>query len=215
MRTAKRTPLIHAGRAFVLALAAGLVLVGCMEWSRRNQERDRMGYVASAIGAETYEFMLSEMSKTRVLEAYLIQTSGDYSDFGQGRPCPAAGGLCAKRPLRAGRIVDGVFPLEGNEDVVGLNMYGDGAGNLEAQAAIEKEALYIAGPFQLIQGGLGIAGRLPVFLTDEQGQRYFWGIVSVTLDFPAALSGSSVERVNAQGFACQFGASIRTTDRNR
>ena len=83
MRTAKRTPLIHAGRAFVLALAAGLVLVGCMEWSRRNQERDRMGYVASAIGAETYEFMLSEMSKTRVLEAYLIQTSGDYSDFGR------------------------------------------------------------------------------------------------------------------------------------
>ena len=49
MRTAKRTPLIHAGRAFVLALAAGLVLVGCMEWSRRNQERDRMGYVASAM----------------------------------------------------------------------------------------------------------------------------------------------------------------------
>ena len=83
VRTAKRTPLIHAGRAFVLALAAGLVLVGCMEWSRRNQERDRMGYVASAIGAETYEFMLSEMSKTRVLEAYLIQTSGDYSDFGR------------------------------------------------------------------------------------------------------------------------------------
>ena len=26
VRTAKRTPLIHAGRAFVLALAAGLVL---------------------------------------------------------------------------------------------------------------------------------------------------------------------------------------------
>ena len=26
MRTAKRTPLIHAGRAFVLALASGLVL---------------------------------------------------------------------------------------------------------------------------------------------------------------------------------------------
>ena len=102
VRTAKRTPLIHAGRAFVLALAAGLVLVGCMEWSRRNQERDRMGYVASAIGAETYEFMLSEMSKTRVLEAYLIQTSGDYSTSA-GSPMSCCGGLCAKRPLRAGR----------------------------------------------------------------------------------------------------------------
>ena len=204
VRTAKRTPLIHAGRAFVLALAAGLVLVGCMEWSRRNQERDRMGYVASAIGAETYEFMLSEMSKTRVLEAYLIQTSGDYSDFGRVAQDLLREDYVRNVLFAPDGIVDGVFPLEGNEDVVGLNMYGDGAGNLEAQAAIEKEALYIAGPFQLIQGGLGIAGRLPVFLTDEQGQRYFWGIVSVTLDFPAALSGSSVERVNAQGFACQI-----------
>lgn len=204
VRTAKRTPLIHAGRAFVLALAAGLVLVGCMEWSRRNQERDRMGYVASAIGAETYEFMLSEMSKTRVLEAYLIQTSGDYSDFGRVAHVLLREDYVRNVLFAPDGIVDGVFPLEGNEDVVGLNMYGDGAGNLEAQAAIEKEALYIAGPFQLIQGGLGITGRLPVFLTDEQGQRYFWGIVSVTLDFPAALSGSSAERVNAQGFACQI-----------
>ena len=163
-----------------------------------------MGYVASAIGAETYEFMLSEMSKTRVLEAYLIQTSGDYSDFGRGAHVLLREDYVRNVLFAPDGIVDGVFPLEGNEDVVGLNMYGDGAGNLEAQAAIEKEALYIAGPFQLIQGGLGIAGRLPVFLTDEQGQRYFWGIVSVTLDFPAALSGSSVERVNAQGFACQI-----------
>lgn len=203
-RTAKRTPLIHAGRAFVLALLAGLVLVGCTEWSRQHQERDRMGYIASAIGAEMYEFMLSEMSKTRVLEAYLIQTGGDYSDFGRVAHVLLREDYVRNVLFAPDGIVDGVFPLEGNEGVVGLNMYGDGAGNLEAQAAIEKEALYIAGPFQLIQGGLGIAGRLPVFLTDEQGQRYFWGIVSVTLDFPAALSGSSVERVNAQGFACQI-----------
>ena len=204
MRTAKRTPLIHAGRAFVLALAAGLVLVGCMEWSRRNQERDRMGYVASAIGAETYEFMLSEMSKTRVLEAYLIKTSGDYSDFGRVAHVLLREDYVRNVLFAPDGIVDGVFPLAGNEDAVGLNMNEEGAGNLEARAAIEKEELYIAGPFPLIQGGLGIAGRLPVFLTDEQGQRYFWGIVSVTLDFPAALSGSSVERVNAQGFACQI-----------
>ena len=134
VRTAKRTPLIHAGRAFVLALAAGLVLVGCMEWSRRNQERDRMGYVASAIGAETYEFMLSEMSKTRVLEAYLIQTSGDYSDFGRVAHVLLREDYVRNVLFAPDGIVDGVFPLEGNEDVVGLNMYGDGAGNLEAQA---------------------------------------------------------------------------------
>ena len=35
VRTAKRTPLIHAGRAFVLALAAGLVLAVEGKWDRR------------------------------------------------------------------------------------------------------------------------------------------------------------------------------------
>ena len=43
-----------------------------------------------------------------------------------------------------------------------------------------------------------------MFLEDENGQSTFWGIVSVTLDFPEALSGSSIERVNEQGFACQI-----------
>lgn len=97
--------------------------------------------------------MLSEMSKTRVLEAYLIQTSGDYSDFGRVAHVLLREDYVRNVLFAPDGIVDGVFPLEGNEDVVGLNMYGDGAGNLEAQAAIEKEALYIAGPFQLIQGG--------------------------------------------------------------
>ena len=203
-RTTKRTVPAHAARAFVLALLAGLVLTGCMEWTRLRQEQDRMGYIASSIGAETYELMLSEMSKTRVLEAYLIQTGGDYSDFGKVAHVLLREDYVRNVLFAPGGVVDGVFPLEGNEGVVGLDMYGDGAGNLEAQAAIEKEELFIAGPFQLIQGGLGIAGRLPVFLTDEQGQRYFWGIVSVTLDFPAALSGSSVGRVNEQGFACRI-----------
>ena len=202
--SAKRAALAHAGRAFVLALLIGLVLTGGVEWSRLRQERDRMGYIASAVGAETYEFLLSEMSKTRVLEAYLLQTGGDYSDFGRVSHVLLREEYVRNVLFAPGGIVEGVFPLEGNEGVLGLDMYGEGAGNLEARAAIEKEELYIAGPFPLIQGGLGIAGRLPVFLTDEQGRRYFWGIVSVTLDFPEALEGNSLTRINEQGYACRI-----------
>ena len=200
----ERPGLAQVIRAFVLVLLAGLVLTGCMEWSHRRQERDRMGYIASGIGAEMYEFLLSEMSKTRVLEAYLIQTDGDYSDFGRVAHVLLREAYVRNVLFAPDGIVAGVYPLEGNEAVIGLNMYDDGAGNLEARAAIEKKELYIAGPFELIQGGLGIAGRLPVFLTDAAGSSYFWGIVSVTLDFPQALAGNSLDRINEQGFACQI-----------
>ena len=203
-RNAKHPARAWAVRAFALALLAGLVLTAYMEYDHLRQERDRMGYIASSIGSETYEILLSQMSKTQVLEAYLMQTGGSYEDFG------AISGILLREDFvrnvlfAPDGIVDGVFPLEGNEAVIGLNMYEDGAGNKEAQAAIQKKELYIAGPFELIQGGLGIAGRLPVFLSDGSGNSRFWGIVSVTLDFPAVLSGSSIQRVNEQGFACRI-----------
>lgn len=205
MAQAKRNPArTWAIRTFVLALLAGLVLTAYMEYDRLRQERDRMGYIASSIGSEAYEILLSQMSKTQVLEAYLMQTGGSYEDFG------ALSGILLREDFvrnvlfAPNGIVDGVFPLEGNAAVIGLNMYEDGAGNKEAQAAIKKKELYIAGPFELIQGGLGIAGRLPVFLPDGSGSSRFWGIVSVTLDFPEVLSGSSIQRVNEQGFACRI-----------
>ena len=203
-KAGKRRALIQAGRAFVLVLLAGLVLSGCVEWNRVHQERDRMSYIASSIGSETYELMLSEMSKTRVLEAYLIQAGGDYSEFGEVAHILLQEDYVRNVLFAPNGIVEAVFPLAGNEGVLGLNMYGEGAGNLEAQAAIAKKELYIAGPVDLLQGGQGIAGRLPVFLTDESGTRQLWGIVSVTLDFPHTLSRISLARVAAQGFACQI-----------
>ena len=191
-------------RAFMLVFAIGLVLTIYMEHNRLQQERDRMGYIASSIGSETYETLLSQMNKTQVLEAYLVQTGGTYSDFDRISDILLREAFVRNVLFAPNGIVEGVFPLEGNEAVIGLNMYEDGAGNLEAQAAIEKKELYIAGPFELIQGGLGIAGRLPVFLEDAHGTSHFWGIVSVTLDFPEALSTSTIQQVNDQGFACRI-----------
>ena len=52
-KTGKQKALIQAARVFVLVLVAGLILSGCVEWNRVHQERDRMGYIASSLGAET------------------------------------------------------------------------------------------------------------------------------------------------------------------
>jgi len=98
-----------------------------------------------------------------------------------------------------GGIVEKVYPLLGNEAVIGLDMNSEGAGNLEAQAAITENTLYMAGPFSLIQGGIGISGRLPVYINGE-----YWGIVSLTLDFPEVLDNSTINSVEGQGFACEI-----------
>ena len=138
MNQRKRPAFALACKAFAAALLAGLLLTAYIDHSRLQQERDRMGYIASSLGSETYEFMLSEMSKTRVLEAYLRQTGGSYEGFEKIADILLREEYVRNVLFAPDGIVEGVFPLEGNEAVIGLNMYEDGAGNREAQAAIEK-----------------------------------------------------------------------------
>jgi len=198
-----RQLLRRAAAVFFLLLAISLTVTAFLLRGSLRQEQERMAYAAHSLAAETYEVMLSEMGKTRVLEAYLLQTGGSFEDFGEIAHVLLREDFVRNVLFAPDGIVSAVFPLEGNEDVIGLNMYEHGAGNREAQAAIEKRELYVAGPFELVQGGLGIAGRLPVFL-EKDGEQRFWGIVSVTLDFPAVLTGSSIGSMQEQGFACQI-----------
>ena len=173
------------GPALTVAVICFLffLLLACVSVSRhQNEDRLQMEYIARTVESETYETLLTQMSKTLVQEAHLLETGGDYENFG----------LIVERLLkdRAVRsllfapdgIVEGIFPLEGNEPVAGLDLNSSGLGNLEAQAAIEKGELFLAGPFDLVEGGMGICGRLPVYLENEKGLREYWGIVTITLN---------------------------------
>ena len=192
------------------ALAAGMLslffflFLVCISVSwHQNEDQLQMEYIAQTVESETYETLLTQMSKTLVQEAYLIETGGNYERFGLVVERLFQDHTVRNLMFAPEGIVRGVFPLEGNETVIGLDLNSDGQGNLEAQAAIEKAALFLAGPFELIQGGMGISGRLPVYLENSQGQQEYWGLVSVTLNYPAIFENNPIYRVNEQGYACR------------
>ena len=49
---------------------------------------------------------------------------------------------------------------------------------------MDHRVITVQGPFQLKQGGVGVAVRNPVFLTDEQGQTSFWGLTIAIIKVP-------------------------------
>ncbi|MGY6522932.1 MAG: ATP-binding protein [Mongoliitalea sp.] len=69
-----------------------------------------------------------------------------------------------------GGSISYVYPLEGNEKVIGYNILDDPKTAREAALAIERKKMFFAGPFELRQGGEGIVGRLPIFKNNQ-----FWG----------------------------------------
>ncbi|MDR1194084.1 MAG: response regulator, partial [Peptococcaceae bacterium] len=94
--------------------------------------------------------------------------------------------------------------LQGNEGVLGLDFFQAGAGNIEARLAKETGELVFGGPFELVQGGLALVGRLPVWVDGPGGARDFWGIVSVTLKYPQALREVRLESLAAQNLTYEI-----------
>ncbi|OUR65624.1 hypothetical protein A9Q79_01130 [Methylophaga sp. 42_25_T18] len=79
-------------------------------------------------------------------------------------------------------IIKFMYPMEGNEAAIGLD-YRKIPNQLDAVLkAIESHQLVLAGPLELVQGGVGIISRIPVFLKGKDGGEVLWGITSAVID---------------------------------
>ncbi len=184
---------------FFITLALLFGMSAYIEHGRRAREDEQLRYAASTVSAQVYEVLSVQMGKTKTLEAFLVQNNGGTEGFEKVARLLAAERVVRNVLLAPGGVVSDVYPIKGNESVIGHNLTGANAGDKEAQTAIERGAMIMAGPFSLVQGGMGIAGRLPVYLNGS-----FWGLVSVTLNYPELFEGlSSVDNLHAQGFACR------------
>ena len=186
--------------AFFVTLALCAALSAYIEYGRRAREDDQMKFIAGTVSAQAYEVLSTQLNKAKTLEAFVVQNEGGTEGFDRVARLLVTDSTVRNVLLAPDGVVSAVYPIKGNESVLGHDLTGRKAGDKEAQAAIERGTMIMAGPFSLVQGGLGIAGRLPIYLDGT-----FWGIVSVTLNYPEALSGlTAPESVAAQGFACRI-----------
>lgn len=99
-------------------------------------------------------------------------------------------------------IVTQVYPLTGNENVIGLDLYSQANRSFEAAIAAQKTGkLTVTGPYDLVQGGQAISGRLFVQVPQNDGSSLDWGLVSVTLAFPEVMENTATDMLEDMGYA--------------
>lgn len=92
-------------------------------------------------------------------------------------------------------IVQFVYPLAGNEAVLGFN-YRDSAEQLRTvEYARSSKNAFIAGPLTLVQGGTAVIVRIPVFSYIDQ---HYWGTCSVVIDIDKLFSSSGLRNLQDQ-----------------
>lgn len=153
--------------------------------------------------------------KTQALASLIIQNNGEIVNFEKAAIAIVDDPAILNVLLAPNGIVKDVYPKEGNKAVLGLNFFSKGAGNKEAVQAKETGEMVLGGPFPLIQGGDAIVGRLPIFLNDENGNKNFWGLVSVTLKFPQALDGAELNTLSERGLGYEIWRISPDTDKRQ
>ncbi len=108
-----------------------------------------------------------------------------------------------------GLVVKHVYPIAGNEPVLGLDYNTNPTQAAAAKSAIERRTTVVAGPVDLVQGGRGVVLRSPVFLPSGNlvEPETLWGLLGVALDFDALLASSGL-----LGLSLEYDVAMRGLD---
>ena len=82
-----------------------------------------------------------------------------------------------------GFVIEQVFPLEGNEGVIGMDFRQMPTVLPSALVARDLRTTVVDGPAPLKHGGgTGLFARSPVFVEGPSGEERFWGLISTVID---------------------------------
>ncbi len=98
-----------------------------------------------------------------------------------------------------------IYPLEGNEAALGLDLTSQSLSLEQIKTLTESPKALFNGPINLVQGGQGMAARIPIF-ENESGQ--FWGVISVILDLNRLYNAVDMASFSENGYLALFRTSV-------
>jgi diguanylate cyclase (GGDEF)-like protein/PAS domain S-box-containing protein len=186
---------------FVVTAVVATTAILQVERVRRQHERAVVaGYIADyAHHLESY--ITRALSASYALAALVEAGGGDVPDFDvvAARLLPHYPGA-SEVLLAPNGVVQHIAPLSGNEKALGLDLLNHPSQRTEAALTRASGQLTLAGPFELVQGGRALAGRLPVFLRNAGGEARFWGFTEVVMRLPQALQSAELSQLSARGY---------------
>ena len=148
-------------------------------------------HITAQLNAATYgERIKNEITDgieiTDALEQILISENGEIHQFETIAENLMSDSIESVQLAPNGVVTD-IYPAEGN--VAGkIDLIHDKDRGKISCYARDNHTIITQGPFELKQGGYGIAVRNPVYLKDKNGQEYFWGFTIVILRVPDIFS---------------------------
>ncbi len=176
---ARYLPLMAGGFTLLAGIAASWAVTDVVTAWERNQQQSRDIQRLATIRAQLESELNTTMYATHGLAALVASDP----ELPEERLLRMARALLRNNPhtrhfaVAPDNVVRFVYPLEGNEAALGLDLGSQPGQQAAVERAMAQRRLIITGPVELVQGGRAIATREPVFIT-RNGEQHYWGLVT-------------------------------------
>ena len=179
MRKREKTNPKSIKRGTVVVFLITLVIVMGVTWLLNENQVKREKLKATYTAESTVSRVESQLSKY-LAESDLVKRVLEKGYDIDSEQFDTLAGLMQEneevieaRELAKDGVVSQIYPMEGNEAAMGLDMLRHPDRKKEANLAKESGKYTIAGPYELMQGGTGALLFDPVYVTDDDGETRF------------------------------------------
>lgn len=177
----------------MIVFLVGICLMGLFTYNTNSQIQNNQRTLAF-MNAKTYGQQIEDdleagIQITNSLEQILINSDGQVYDFSKIAKYVMSSSIESIQ-LAPNGVVSEIYPDKGNE-AGKIDLLNDEKRSKISNYAKKYHTTITQGPFELKQGGSGIAIRNPVYLEDESGQEYFWGFSIVIVRVPKMFEDST------------------------
>lgn len=78
-------------------------------------------------------------------------------------------------------IINAVFPLEGHNAAIGLNLLEHPQRRKIVESTINTRNTFLAGPVELVEGGIAFISYTPIFSKNGNDSSKFWGVTDIVI----------------------------------
>ncbi len=162
----------------------------------------------STIRAKLEGAINSSLLLTDALVAYTVMhpdlSQAEFTEYAKNIATRKAG--IRSLDLARDSVISHIYPYTGNEKAIGINLEATPLQKEAVQRSIRDRQSIIAGPVNLVQGGVAFINRTPIFITNTDLQtgakvEKYWGQASILVDTEAVYNQAGLDQLQGLNLA--------------
>ena len=197
-------------RTFAVFIITFLIVTICLFYVDKNQEQEeklQASYTAEAtisrIESQLNQYLAESHLIKSIVENGNDMSTDDFNDISSYMQDEQ--NVIEAHELAKDGVVSQIYPFDGNEEAVGLNMLENPERKKEANLAKDSGQYTIAGPFELVQGGIGSLLFDPIYTSSSNDEeRQFWGFSILVLNWDNFMDEIEIDKLEDAGYQYQI-----------